>query len=118
MKFGPRGLPVFTRYAPRSRFTENKQRHARALKLESHARAGLDVVRPIVAQHVGGRIPVPIKLRVKSGERSRLAQRVAGAILRIEQRVVLETADVNTVVVGLGEQAVRAARQQMAEAFA
>src|SRR5690348_10697447 len=94
------------------------QRRGSAAQAKSQAGSGLHVVRPIEALKVGGEIPVPIQLRVQTREASLgLAQRVPGAILRIEQRIVLKAAHVNRVVVGLREEAVRTFRQQVAKAF-
>src|SRR5579863_9985023 len=76
---------------------------------EAYARTRFDIVGPIFAQAIDRGVVVPEQLHLR--------QRVAAAILRIEQHVVLEAADEDAVLVRFEEEAVAAAVQHLTEAF-
>jgi hypothetical protein len=68
---------------------------------EAHAGSGFEEVGPSLAFLIRGEVEVPVELRLQRAQQGRIAE----AILRVEQEIVIEAADENGVVIGFEEEA-------------
>src|ERR1700680_733085 len=74
------------------------------MKPESQSWSCLGVIGPVLAEPVGVAVEVPVELGLESPKTFRRRKSVAGAVLRVEQHIVLEPADEYGILVGLKEQ--------------
>src|ERR1035438_3926429 len=80
---------------------------------EAHAGSGLEEVGPRLAFLIHGEVDVPVELRLQCAQQGRVAE----AILRVDQEIVIEAADENGVVIGFEEEAAGFGFQHAAEAL-
>src|ERR1017187_7534669 len=80
---------------------------------EAHAGSGFEEVGPGLAFLIHGEVDVPVELRLQCAQRGRVAE----AILRVEQEIVIEAAHENGVVIGFEEEAAGFGFQHVAEAL-
>jgi len=89
---GAAGVAVIGQVSSAEKVDGEKKRDPGPLDFEPHPGPGFDGVRPVLALQIDRHVGIPIDLGI--------AERVSGAILGVEQGVLMKAADVDAVRIG------------------